>query len=230
MPDGAAGIRDDRPLAQRSVIVDPAWAAIDWTVGRAVRTARYWWIVLGFFCATNAWYAVQVHQTKYLIEIGFAPLEAAWALGLVAAVAIPGQIALGALSDRIGREPVWAIACTGFATCFIALIELQQHPIRPLLYLMVIAQGLLGYALTSVMGPIVAEVFEGPRYGSIFGTLTIALVAGGAAGPWITGLIHDLTGSYRLAFELGIALCGISAIAIWRASPRHVRLVPGRTR
>ena len=37
---------------------------------------------------------------------------------------------------------------------------------------MVIAQGLLGYALTSVMGPIVVEIFEGPHYGSIFGTIT----------------------------------------------------------
>jgi hypothetical protein len=44
-----------------------------------------------------------------------------------------------------------------------------------------ISQGFLGYALTSVMGPIVAEIFEGPHYGSIFGTITVALLGGGAA-------------------------------------------------
>ena len=81
---------------------------------------------------------------------------------------------------------------------------------------MVIAQGLLGYALTSVMGPIVAEIFEGPHYGSIFGTLTVALIGGGAAGPWVTGVIHDVTGSYRLAFVLAIACCAVSAAAICR--------------
>jgi len=48
----------------------------------------------------------------------------------------------------------------------------------------VIGQGFLGYALTSVMGPIVAEIFEGPHYGSIFGTITVALIGGGAMGPW----------------------------------------------
>jgi len=47
----------------------------------------------------------------------------------------------------------------------------------------VIGQGFLGYALTSVMGPIVAEIFEGPHYGSIFGTITVALIGGGAMGP-----------------------------------------------
>ena len=62
--------------------------------------ARGW----GYFGALFSWYAVQVHQTKYLIEIGFDPVTAAWALGLVSLVAVPGQIALGHLSDRVGRE------------------------------------------------------------------------------------------------------------------------------
>jgi MFS family permease len=95
---------------------------------------------------------------------------------------------------------------------------------------MVIAQGTLGYALTSVMGPIVAEIFEGRHYGAIFGTITIALIGGGAAGPWVAGIIFDTTGTYRLAFVIAIACCVISAIAIWRAAPRKVRLVPGAIR
>lgn len=86
----------------------------------------------------------------------------------------------------------------------------------------------LGYALTSVMGPIVAEIFEGPHFGSIFGTITVALIGGGAAGPWFAGVIHDATGSYRLAFLLIIACCAVSAIAIWIAAPRKVRVVAGQ--
>jgi MFS family permease len=94
---------------------------------------------------------------------------------------------------------------------------------------MVVSQGSLGYALTSVMGPIVAEIFEGPHYGAIFGATTIALIGGGAAGPWATGIIHDATGTYRPAFQLAIFFCITSAIAIWLAAPRKVRLVAGQT-
>jgi MFS family permease len=216
-----AGVRDAN-------VVDLGWASIEWTLARAIRTSRFWWIVLGYFCALIAWYAVQVHQTKYLIEIGFKPLTAAWALGFVSVVAIPGQIILGALSDRIGREWVWAAGCAGFAICYAALIELEHFPSNGLLYLMVVAQGFLGYALTSVMGPIVAEIFDGPHYGAIFGTITVALIGGGAAGPWMAGVIHDITGSYRLAFVVAIACSIVSATAIWRAAPRKVRRVPGR--
>jgi MFS family permease len=228
LPDGDALLPSAADKRQASNIVDPAWVAIEWTLARAVRTTRFWWIVLGYFCGLVAWYAVQVHQTKYLTEIGFTPLIAAWALGAVSVVGIPGQIILGGLSDRIGREWVWTAGCAGFAVCYVALIALEHAPSNVLLYLMVLSQGFLGYALTSVMGPIVAEIFEGPHYGSIFGTITVALIGGGAAGPWVAGVIHDATGSYRLAFVLTIACCIASALAIWMAAPRKVRHVPGR--
>jgi MFS family permease len=229
-PDGdraARGAAADRPAAD---VVDAVWAAVDWTLGRAVRTARFWWIAVGYFCGLFAWYAVQVHQTKYLVEIGFHPGEAAWALGLVSLAGIPGQIALGHLSDRIGREWVWTVGAFGFALCYLALLLLRHAATPPLLYAMVLSQGMLGYGLTSVVGAIPAEIFQGRHYGTIFGTLMLASIAGGAAGPWVTGLLYDATGSYALAFWIAIGCCVLSAAAIWLAAPRGVRAVAGRVR
>ena len=36
-------------------LVDPAWAAVDWTLRRVVPTARCRWIALGYFCALYVW-------------------------------------------------------------------------------------------------------------------------------------------------------------------------------
>src|SRR5262249_57555881 len=110
-----------------------------------------WWIGVAYLAGVYAWCGGQVHQTKYLIEIGFTPSVAAWALGLVSLFGIPGQILLGHLSDRIGREWVWTVSCLGFASCFVALIRLESHPTLPLLYAMMISQGGLGHRLTSVL-------------------------------------------------------------------------------
>jgi MFS family permease len=209
-------------------VIDRDWAAVDWTLGRALRTARFWWIASGYFCGLFVWYAVQVHQTKYLIEIGFSPSIAAWALGVVSLVAVPGQIALGHLSDRVGREWVWMIGNGGFVLSCLALILLRDHPTTVLLYLMVVAQGTLGYGLTSVMGAIPAEIFEGRHFGSIFGTAIVAAILGGAAGPWLAGTFHDHFGNYAPAFWISIVLSLVSATAIWRAAPRKVRAVAGR--
>jgi MFS family permease len=225
-PDGdaapAAGV------ARASNIVDPVWARTEWTLALALRTSRFWWLGLAYFCGLYAWYAVQIHQTKYLIEIGFSATAAAWALGFVSLFGIPGQIWLGHLSDRIGREWIWSIASAGFVLCFLALIALQYAPSLPLLYLMVFVQGFLGYGFTSVLGPIAMELFEGKHFGSIYGTATLASLAGGAAGPWITGVVADHTGSYVPAFWIGIALCFISIVAVWLAAPRKVRAVAGQ--
>jgi len=226
-PDGTTTRRT--PSHHGANIVDHAWAAVDWTLGRALHTRRFWWLAAGYFCGLYSWYAIQVHQTKYLIEVGFAPSQAAWALGLVSLVAVPGQIALGHLSDRIGREWVWMIGNLGFAICYAALIGLQGNPAPLLLYAMILAQGTLGYGLTSVMGPIPAEIFEGRHYGSIFGTVMLAAILGGAAGPWITGVLYDATGSYSIAFCIAAAGNLISSLAIWFAAPGKIRAVAGRS-
>jgi MFS family permease len=227
LPDGEAAPQAGTPKS-RSNIVDPVWAGTLWTLPRALRTGRFWWLSLGYFCALYIWYAVQVHQTKFLLDIGFSSNVGVWALGLVSLLGIPGQILLGHLSDRIGREAIWAIASFGFAACYATLIALKLEPSLWLIYLMVLSQGVLGYGITSVMGAVVLEIFEGPHYGSIFGTVMLAALAGGAAGPWLTGFLHDLTGTYTLAFAIGVVVSMVSAFAIWQAAPRKVRAVAGR--
>jgi sugar phosphate permease len=214
-PDGGSGLgpgSDDTQHRRKDTI--------DWTLGRALCARGFWWLVASYFCGLFTWYVVQVHQTKYLIEVGFNPTTAAWALGFVSLVAVPGQIALGHLSDRIGREWVWTIGNGGFVVSCLALLALSAAPAALLLWLMVIAQGTFGYGLTSVMGAIPAERFGGRHFGSIFGTAITAAIVGGAAGPWLAGVSHDLTGSYAFALSLSIASSAFSAIAIWRGVSR----------
>ncbi len=224
--DGGGGGSAGRPAPDN--VVDRAWTSIDWTLGRAMRTARFWWLFVGFFAALLAWYMVQAHQTKYLLDVGFDREQAAWALGVVGLTGIVGQIALGWLSDRIGREWAWTLGMLGFGICYAALLALPARPSVGLLYVMVAAQGLFGYGLASVFGAIPAEIFQGRRYGTIFGTLNLGANAGAAFGPWVAGAIHDRTGTYTAAWLLAVAACALSVVSIWLAAPRKVRAVAGR--
>lgn len=227
-PDGAQGGAPGGGSVRAAGIVDAAWAATEWTLARALRTTRFWWLALGYFTGLFAWYLVQVHQTQYLLEVGFDATEAAFALGMVSLAGVPGQIALGQLSDRIGREPVWTIGSLGFVLTYVVLLALPQAPGPWLLWTMVLLQGALGYGVTSVFGAIPAEIFEGRHYGSIFGVLSLASIAGGALGPWVAGAVHDATGGYAPAFVIAIGASLLSILAIWMAAPRRVRRVAGR--
>jgi MFS family permease len=155
---------------------------------------------------------------------------AATALGLVSFAGIAGQIGLGHLSDRIGREWAWTLACLGYAICYAALLALAAHPTAAWLAVMVGAQGLLGYGIAAVFGSIVIELFQGRHYGSIFGVLGLGAGLGAGLGPLIAGVLYDQTGRYAEAFWVAIGCCAISATSIWLAAPRRVRAVAGRLR
>jgi sugar phosphate permease len=103
-PDGGPRPVAAAPPGGEANVVDRGWAATEWTLALAIRTARFWWLFAALFGGLFAWYGVQVHQTNYLVETGFSSEVAAWALGLVGLAGIAGQIVIGHLSDRIGRE------------------------------------------------------------------------------------------------------------------------------
>jgi MFS family permease len=148
-PQERAGVA---PAGQENV-VDSVWAATDWTVGKALQTARFWWLGVAYFSGLYLWYAVQVHQTKYLLDLGVSSAQAAAALGYVGLTGVIGQIALGHLSDRWSREWAWTLSGLGFGLCYALLLVLPAAPHPLLLYSMVGAQGLLGMGWRRSLGP-----------------------------------------------------------------------------
>lgn len=230
LPDGDASPEDAIATGQKIAadpVVDVDWVQTDWTLGKAVKTATFWWMSLASLSALYVWYAVQVHQTKYLIEIGYSEIEAAFALGLVGFAGILAQIYLGHLSDRVGREWVWSISLLGFLICCFLLLAMEATPSLTLMYAMIILQG-IGYGAATVYGSMPADVFQGKGYGLIFGTISTMALIGGAVGPWLTGLLYDTNGNYHLAFHVIIGMCALSIFSVWIAAPRKRRLVAGQ--
>lgn len=225
-PDGDSG--QQNLASQLDNVVDPTWAQTDWTLKRATATARFWWLFGATCCALFVWYAIQIHQTRYLLDVGFTGAEAALALGLVPFCGLVGQVAVGHFSDQWGREWGWTVCCAGFAVCYAALLGLGVQASTWLLYVVIGSQGLFGYGLPILVSAIPAELFAGRHFGAVFGALSVSAAIGPSSGPWITGHIYDQTGSYDGAFWLGIGLCCLSTFCIWMSAPRKVHHVAGR--
>jgi MFS family permease len=229
-PDGDSGNSELATMETPDNVVDKDWAETDWTLLRALATTRFWWLAGAFFSALYAFYAIQIHQTKYLIEIGFSAETAALALGFVGLTGVAGLLVLGYLSDIIGREWTWSIASFGFVTCYVLLIILKYHPSPWLMYLMVASQGLLGAGMSPSYAAMPAELFQGKHYGAVFGALSIFATMGGATGPWFTGLLYDYFLSYDQAFVVALGFSALSILCVWFAAPRKVRTVSGQTK
>ena len=228
----ADGISSSSSAAARSastaVILDKAWAETHWTYARILREPRFWALAFGFFFSLYNHYAVQVHQTRFFLDLGFSMERSAWALGLVVLLGIPGQILAGYLSDRIGREWGWALAMSGYVLCFTLFLAMREQPSLGLLYASIAAVGLLGAGTAPLFGTIGADLFGGPSFGRVFGLLGAATSIGAATGAWFTGYLYDATNSYATGFKLSIGFAILSAICVVLAGPGRVRPVSGR--
>jgi MFS family permease len=73
-----------------------------------------------------------------------------------------------------------------------------------------------------------AELFQGRRFATIYGALSLAASLGAATGPWVAGLLYDRAGNYDLAFGLAAVVSLFCVLCGWLAAPRKVRLVAGQ--
>lgn len=204
--------------------IDPVWTSQDWTVRKAVRTVRFWGLMLaninfGFFMGT-----ILVHQAPFIVDAGFSGMFAATILGLTGLVNAGGNLLWGTLSDRIGREWTYTMAC-GCAFFSMILLILVKGTSNPwLLYGHGILFG-LGYALASLWQGIAGDLFQGKQYGAIFGLMTVGFGVGNFLGPWLGGYLFDTRGTYAIALILCLVATVLSSFFIWVAGPRQVRLV-----
>jgi len=227
VPATALALRNPPPAMPVAGPGRAAGGAVYWTLASAVRDWHFWGLALVFCSGNIATQMLLVHQVAFLVDHGMAPLAAAGIGGLVGLVSIPGKIGWGVFSDRTNREAAYTLAFACVAASVGALVLAGRSPASALPY----AYGLLiglGYAATAPLTPAAAsDIFGGPRFSVIFGTLHVSNAIGASSGSWIAGRIFDGTGSYDLALALAFAMAVVSAGLLWLVAPRRPPSPPG---
>jgi MFS family permease len=195
--------------------------AVYWTLATAVRDWHFWGLAAVFFSGTAATQMLMVHQVAYLVDHGVAALVAAAVAGMVGLVSIPGKVGWGTLSDRVNREVAYSLAFACVVGAIVALVLAGRYPASAIPYVYATLIG-LGYAATAPLTPAAAsDLFSGPKFSTIFGTLHISNALGASTGAWIGGRIFDHTGTYLLAFGLALVMAVFSASLLWIVAPRR---------
>lgn len=197
-------------------------ASLEWTLSSALRSREFWLVTLTFTFLNSPVQLVLTHQIAHLVEVGHSKILVAGIIGLLGLVSIPGKILWGYLSDRWWPELIYLAGC-GFVIAAILML-LRMGPMSAVwnLYAYAILMG-IGYAVSPAMTPIMCGRFFGGRhFGAIFGALNMLYHAGGAAGVWLAGYAHDLTGDYRLPLLASIGSAVVAAACVWLAAPRRI--------
>jgi MFS family permease len=182
-----------------------------WTLLGALRNPAFWGLFAVYFFTSTAMFSIIVQAVAYLVAVGFAPLQAAAAWGLVGMLLPAGMIVVGWLDTLIGRRPSvllsYMISLVGIG----ALWLLARVPSTWLLGVFIVCFGGMLGSRGPLVSTIAQRVFGGPQAATIYGMITIGSGLGSALGAWAGGLLHDWTGSYEpvIAFSAGSVLCAV---------------------
>lgn len=193
-------------------------AAIEWTVGSAMRNPAFWGLASVFFFTSAGMFSVMVQAVAYLVELGYAPLKAASIYGIVGVLTPIGILGFSWLDVRIGRHSSaalsYAFSLSGLAALW--ALKLWQSPL--VLWSFVLLVGLSFGARGPLVGATAARIFHGPRFGVIFGTMMVGSGLGVGSGTFIGAILHDLTGGYTAVFLFSGICVLLGAMPFWTYS------------
>ena len=134
-------------------------------------------------------------------------------LSLMLGFGIVSRLASGYISDHIGGVGTLILGST--LQCLTLVFYL---PFNGLISLYIVSSlfGLSQGGIVPSYAVIVREYFPAREAGARISLVLMTSVIGMAVGGWMSGVIYDLTGSYRAAFLNGIAFNLVNmAIAFW---------------
>src|SRR5258708_15497839 len=159
----------------------------------------------------------QVHIVAYCADLGFGAARGAEMLSIMLGFGIASRLASGWICDRIGGLRTLLL---GSALQGLALLMFLPFDGLLSLYLVSAMFGLFQGGIVPSYAIIIREYFDPREAATRTGIVIMATLFGMALGGWLSGMIFDLTGSYRAAFLNGIGWSLLNlTIAFWLLRP-----------
>jgi MFS family permease len=211
-----------RPAARTNVVPGQGTGARA-PLGISPNVLQVLLIVAGVACCV-AMSMPQVHIVAYCGDLGYGVARGAEMLSLMLAFGIVSRIGSGFIADRIGGL---ATLLLGSVLQGVALFLYLLFDGMTSLYVISALFGLFQGGIVPMYAIIIRDYFPSNEVGTRLGVVLMATLFGMALGGWMSGLIFDLTGSYRAAFANGIAwnLINVS-IMLWLMARRGWRIAP----
>ncbi|EQA96608.1 MFS family permease [Sphingobium wenxiniae] len=188
----------------------PQQALTGWTAREGLRTRQFHQLWIAALLVTTIIVGFVVHLVPMLNWAGLDRGTAVSIAGIVGVTSVAGRLIVGFLFDRQAGPPLGMASVS--LPVFTALLLLLFPGSIPVILVAIFLLGL------SVGGEYDAIIYLSTRYfgmrnfGTLFGFVAAALLAGVGLGPLIASHLYDQTGSYQSFLLLAIpagALCAV---------------------
>ncbi|MFM9975919.1 MAG: MFS transporter [Beijerinckiaceae bacterium] len=195
-----------RTMADAQAATDAARADL----GMSPATLQILLTVAGFGCCM-AMAMPQVHIVSYCADLGYGVARGAEMLSLMLGLGILSRLASGVVSDRIGGT---ATLLVGSAMQGLALMLYLFFDGLSSLYLISGIFGLFQGGIVPMYAVLCREFLPPKEAGQRIGVVVSATIFGMAAGGYFSGVIYDLTLSYRMAFLNGLLWNAVNLMVV----------------
>ncbi|PSC03599.1 MFS transporter [Alsobacter soli] len=189
-----------RPSTQMMAAAEAATEAARADVGISPRLLITLLVAAGFSCCV-AMSMPQVHIVAYCGDLGYGVARGAEMLSLMLALGIVSRIGSGVVADRIGGSATLLI---GSLMQGVALVLYSLFNGLTSLYIVSGIFGLFQGGIVPMYAVLCRELLPPREAGAKIGLVVSSTILGMAFGGYVSGLIFDLTSSYRVAFLNGI--------------------------
>jgi len=163
---------------------------------------------IAFFVCGLQLVFLTTHLPAYLSLCGLSPALGAEALAVIGAFNAVGCYVLGWLGGKFPKHVLLGIVYILRSGSIVVYFMLPASPASTLIFAAVM--GLLWLGVAPLVNGLVAQIF-GLRYmATLTGISFLSHQAGSFLGAWGGGLLFDATGSYDLAWQIGVAI-GLTA-------------------
>ncbi|MBN1192028.1 MAG: MFS transporter [Dehalococcoidales bacterium] len=185
---------------------------------QAIATSQFWIMLIVFACLGYCTFTITVHLVPHITDLEISAAIAASVLAVTGGVQSLGGIVLGLVADRIHSKKVLAISLVLITGPLFWLVSIASVPAF-FLFAVLHSFGIGGG--TAMESTLVAEIFGLKSHGVILGCISFGFTVGAAVGPFITGYLFDLTGSYQTGFLVCAAtgIIGLMLTFLLRPSP-----------
>jgi MFS family permease len=207
-----------RPSAEMFARAEEATRIARADVGLSPRWLVALLVVAGFSCCV-AMSMPQVHIVAYCGDLGYGVARGAEMLSLMLFLGIASRIGSGFVADAIGGAPTLLI---GSFMQGVALLLYLRFDGLTSLYVVSGIFGLFQGGIVPMYAVICREFLPPREAGAKIGLVVSATIFGMAFGGYVSGLIFDLTSSYRMAFLNGVAWNALNfAVVGWLFARRQ---------
>ncbi len=202
----AQSVPDKRAEMRTASALMPAYS-----FSQIMRTRTFALLCIIYFCFGFCLHTTMVHIVPMATDLHIEERAAAAILSVIGLGSIGGKVLTGGVSDKIGVKITLNLS---FILLFVALAWVQFTGTLWTFYLFGILFALAYGGVMALQSLIIVDHFGLAAAGVTTGVVTFAYTIGGALGPFITGLVFDLSGNYSLAFIIAGLLALLAAVTV----------------